>query len=161
MFLQNGEDGVCLEVHTDLDLFLSSFLPKLRELPGGEVGRHDEDGIFTLYCLALSVCQPAFVEQLEEHRQDVRVSLVHLVEQHHGLGVLPQLLGELSSVLVTDIASVVFHYHPRRGYKPLKTTPVLMLLSWSCGGQECPDDFSPRSQSNRQLYEEYFKLLQT
>ena len=25
--------------------------------------------------------------------------------------------------------------------KPLKTINVLLLFSWSCGGQECPDDF--------------------
>merc|ERR1712020_48863 len=24
---------------------------------------------------------------------------------------------------------------------PIKTPPVLMLFSWSCGGQGCPDDF--------------------
>ena len=36
-----------------------------------------------------------------------------------------------------------------------------MLFSWSCGGQECPDNCFSMSQSDSQLPEDYFKLLQT
>ena len=36
-----------------------------------------------------------------------------------------------------------------------------MLFSWSRGGQECPDNWFSMSQSDSQLPEDYFKLLQT
>ena len=38
---------------------------------------------------------------------------------------------------------------------------VLMLFSWNCGEQKCPDDFFSISQSHSQLSEDYFELLQT
>ena len=36
-----------------------------------------------------------------------------------------------------------------------------MLFTWSCGGQEFPDNCFSMSQSDSQLPEDYFKLLQT
>ena len=88
--------------------------------------------------------------------------------------------------IIIIIIIIIIHYHNysntnivvdtpghRSGCKPLKTRQdhtcpyafwvgvvetinVLMLLSRSCGGQECPDDFFSMSQSHSQLPEDFF-----
>jgi hypothetical protein len=41
---------------------------------------------------------------LQEHSEDVRVSLVHLIKENHGVGTLTKTRGELTSLIIADIA---------------------------------------------------------
>ena len=47
-----------------------------------EVARHDEHGVREVDRAALTVGEPAVVEQLEQHVEHVGVGLLDLVEQH-------------------------------------------------------------------------------
>src|SRR5439155_1883214 len=52
----------------------------------------------------LAVGQPAIVEDLEEHVEDVLVRLLDLVEEDDAVGLPPHDLGQLSALLVADVA---------------------------------------------------------
>ena len=43
------------------------------------------------------------IEELQHDGEHVRVGFVHLIEQHHGVGALPQLLGQLPALLVAHV----------------------------------------------------------
>jgi hypothetical protein len=53
---------------------------------------------------ALAVGQPAVVEHLQQDVEDVRVRLLHLVEQHDGVRPAAHRLGQLAAGLVADVA---------------------------------------------------------
>ena len=53
---------------------------------------------------ALAVGQPAVVEHLQQHVEDVRMRLFDLVEQHDLIGPPPHRFGERAAFVVTDIA---------------------------------------------------------
>ncbi len=52
----------------------------------------------------LAVGEPAVVEDLEQHVEDVVVRLLDLVEEDHRVGPAPHRLGELAALLVADVA---------------------------------------------------------
>ena len=76
----------------------------LGDVPGAEVGRHDDDGVLEVDHPALGVGQPAVLEDLQQRVEDVRVGLLDLVEEHHGERLAAHLLGELAALLVADVA---------------------------------------------------------
>ena len=69
-----------------------------------QVRGHDDDGVAEVDRAALAVGQPPVVEQLQQHVQHFRVRLLDLVEQHHGVGPAPHRLGQLSGLVVADVA---------------------------------------------------------
>ena len=69
-----------------------------------EVGRQDQDRVAEVDRAALAVGEPAVVEHLEQHVEDVRVGLLDLVEQHHRVRAAAHRLGELAALLVPDVA---------------------------------------------------------
>ncbi len=52
----------------------------------------------------LCVGQLAILEDLQQHIEDIRMRLLHLVEQHHAVGVTPHPLGKLATLAIADIA---------------------------------------------------------
>ena len=48
--------------------------------------------------------KPTVFQNLQQRIEDVRVSLLDLVEQHHGERLAANLLGQLATLFVTDIA---------------------------------------------------------
>ena len=69
-----------------------------------DVRGHDDDRVAEIDGAAVAVGEPAVVEHLQEHVEDVGVGLLDLVEQHHGVGPTPDRLGELAAFLIADVA---------------------------------------------------------
>jgi hypothetical protein len=86
-----------------------------RRLGGGEadaapraaraqVRRHDDHRVREVHGASLAVGQAAVVHDLQEHVPDLRVRLLDLVEQHHGVRAPTHRLGQLAAVAVADVA---------------------------------------------------------
>ena len=73
-------------------------------MAGTQVGRHDDDGVLEVDHPALAVGQPTVLQDLQQRVEDVRVGLLHLVEQDDRERPTPDLLGELPALLVSDIS---------------------------------------------------------
>ena len=92
--------------------------PCLDLLPGGavrdragvhdelaaNVRRHDQHRVAEIHGAALAVGQPSLIKNLQQHIEDIRVRLLDLVEEHHAVGPAPHRLGELTALLVADVA---------------------------------------------------------
>ena len=69
-----------------------------------EVARHDQDTVREVDRAALTVGQATVVHQLQQHVEDVRVRLLHLVEQHDRVRPATDRLRELAALVVADVA---------------------------------------------------------
>src|SRR5258708_7407767 len=89
--------------HLGLDL-LPVLGPHLEDVLRPDVRRHDEHGVAEVDGAALGVGEPALIEDLEQHVEDVGVRLLDLVEQHDGVGTAPDGFGQLAALLEPDVA---------------------------------------------------------
>src|SRR5690606_6535763 len=98
--------------------------PERRAPPGdrlrAEVAGHHDDRVGDVHGPALRVGQPAVVEDLQQDVEDVRVGLLHLVEQQQRVRVPPHHLGQLPGLLVADVPG-------RRAHQPADGVPLLVL----------------------------------
>ena len=85
-----------------------------------DVGGHDDDRVAEVDGVSLRVGQPAVVQDLQHRVEDVRVRLLHLVEQHHRVRLAPHRLGELAALLVADVSG-------RRADQAADRVPLLVL----------------------------------
>ena len=69
-----------------------------------EVGRHDDDGVLEVHRASLVVGQTSVVEHLQQDVEHIGVSLLYLVEEHHGVRFAPYSFGELSALIVAHIS---------------------------------------------------------
>src|SRR3712207_8598778 len=69
-----------------------------------EVGGHDDHRLLEVHSSALGVGEAPVVEDLQEYVEDIRVRLLYLVQEQHGVGPSPDALGELPGLLVADVA---------------------------------------------------------
>ena len=74
------------------------------QILGAEIRGHHDERVAEVDGAALAVGQPAVVEHLQQHVEDVRVGLLDLVEQHDLIGPPPHGLRERAAFLVTDVA---------------------------------------------------------
>ena len=65
---------------------------------------HDDHRVLEVHGAPLRVGEPAVVEDLQQHVEDVVVRLLDLVEEHHRVGLAAHRLGELAALLVADVA---------------------------------------------------------
>ena len=72
--------------------------------PAGNVRGHDQHGVLEADGAALAVGQAAVVHHLQQRVEDVGVRLLDLVEQHDRVGPAPHRLGQLTALLVADVA---------------------------------------------------------
>ncbi len=86
-----------------LHLFAVGFSEILDHLTS-EVRGHDDEGVFEIHRPSLTVGHPAVFKDLQEGVEDLRVGLLDLVEEHHGVGPPPHRFGEVAPFLVADIA---------------------------------------------------------
>ena len=77
---------------------------RVRTMLAAQVAGHDDDRVLEVDGPALGVGQPAVVEQLEQDVEHLRVGLLDLVEQDHGVGPAADRLGQLAGLVVADIA---------------------------------------------------------
>ena len=73
-------------------------------MAASDVGSHDEDRVATVHRAALGIREPPVVQDLKQDVEDLGVGLLHLVEEHHGVRMPAQGLGELAALLVPDVA---------------------------------------------------------
>ena len=66
---------------------------RVDEVVRAEVAGQDQQRVAEVDGAALAVGQPAVVEHLQQDVEDLGVRLLHLVEQHHGVGPAADRLG--------------------------------------------------------------------
>ncbi len=76
----------------------------LHDFLGPGITCHDDNRILEVHLAALGIRNPAIVKDLQEDIEYIGVGLFNLVEENDGVRVLPHLLGELTALLVADIA---------------------------------------------------------
>src|ERR1700733_8557007 len=76
----------------------------LAEVRGAEVGRHDQHGVLEVDRSTLGVGETPVFEDLEQRVEDVRVRLLHFVEEHDGEGLATHGFGQLTTLVVADVA---------------------------------------------------------
>ena len=74
----------------------------LNKLHAGITG-HDDDTVLEVHGAAVSVRQPAVIQQLEQDVEHVRVCFLNLIEQDNPVGTSPDRLGQLTAFLETDV----------------------------------------------------------
>ncbi len=77
---------------------------RLVDVAEAQVGRHHEQRVGEVDDLALGIRQPAVLQDLEQHVEDLGVRLFDLVEEDHAVRPSADGLGELAALVVTDIA---------------------------------------------------------
>jgi hypothetical protein len=75
----------------------------LGNVPGAQVRGHDQDGVLEVDLTALGVGQATVLQDLQQRVEHIGVRLLHLVEQHHRERLAPHPLGQLATLLITDI----------------------------------------------------------
>src|SRR2546425_5687538 len=76
----------------------------LQNAMAADVRCHDDDRVLEIDCSSLTIGQPAVIQDLEQHVEDVAVRFLHLVKKDHGKGPPPDGFGELAAFFVSDIA---------------------------------------------------------
>src|SRR6266487_972916 len=65
---------------------------------------HNDDSVAEVYRAALGVCQFAIFQDLQQHVEDIRVSLFDFVEQNDAVGFATYCLSELAALFIADIS---------------------------------------------------------
>ena len=91
-------------------LFILARTPRRTETDGGfrhfgcaRIGRHDEDDVAEVDLLAVMVGQRAMVHHLQQDVVDIRMRLFDFVQQHHGMRVLVDAVGQETTLIEADI----------------------------------------------------------
>ena len=84
--------------------FSASVEGRVDEELAAQVRRQDQDRVAEVDRAALAVGQPAVVEHLQQHVEDLRMRLLDLVEQDHRVRAPAHGLGQLTALLVADVA---------------------------------------------------------
>ena len=69
-----------------------------------QVRGHDQHRVLEVHRAALRVRQPPIVEHLQQNVEDIRMRLLDLVEQNHGIRPPAHRLGQLAALVVADIS---------------------------------------------------------
>lgn len=92
-----------LVVRLDVALGGEAQVEALRDVPGPEVGRHDDDRVLEVHDPALGVGQATVLQNLEQGIEDIGVGLLDLVEEDDGERLAAHLLGELAALFVPHV----------------------------------------------------------
>src|SRR3954469_5174109 len=79
-------------------------LPRGDEVLAAHVRGHDDHRVLEVHRPTLGIRQSPVVEHLEQDVEDIGVGLLDLVEEHDAVGTTPDLLRELSGLVVADVA---------------------------------------------------------
>ena len=72
--------------------------------PGSYIGRHDNHGVLEINRTPLSICDPPIIQNLKKHIKNIRMRLLDLVEQNHGIGMLTYSLRQLTALVIPYIS---------------------------------------------------------
>ena len=76
----------------------------LQQVRGSDVRSHDQYGVLKIYSAPLGISDPAVVKHLKQYIEHIRVGFLHLVKQHHRIGLPSDGLRKLPSLLIANIA---------------------------------------------------------
>ena len=76
----------------------------LVDVASTQVRRHDNDGVLEVHLATLRVRQATLLQDLEQRVEDIRVSLLDLVEEDNRERLATDLLRELAALVVADVA---------------------------------------------------------
>ena len=68
------------------------------------VGGHDDDTVLEVHHAALAIGEPSVIEHLQQDVEHVGMGLLHLVEQHHAVGIAAHGFGELAALVVAHVS---------------------------------------------------------
>ena len=68
------------------------------------VAGHDDDGVLEGYHPARVVREPPVLQNLQQNVEYLGMRLLHLVQQHHGVGAAAHGLRQLTALLIAHIA---------------------------------------------------------
>src|ERR1019366_8120115 len=74
------------------------------QMPRADVRGHDDDGILEVHRIAQAIGELTIFKHLQQDVEQVRMRLLHFIEQHHGVGRALHALGQLAALFVADIA---------------------------------------------------------
>src|SRR5690625_110172 len=86
-----------------LQLLITGGSDPLLNHAGAEVGRHHDNRIAEIYGTTLRIGQPAIIQHLQQDIEDIRMSLFHLVQQNHRIGLAAHGFREIAALLVADV----------------------------------------------------------
>ena len=85
------------------------------------IGSHDDDGVLEVDHSALVVGQATIVQYLQEGVEDIRVSLLYLIEENHAIWFAAHSLGQLATLIVS--------YIPRRRSNQTGDTELFLIFT--------------------------------
>ena len=119
-------------VHTQTDGATSietDAATKLFQLPCTGIGGHDNHRVAEIDQTTVAVCQTSLVEHLQQKVEHVAVGFLYLVEQDDGVGVTAHTLGQLTTLLITDVSrrgtNQTRHIEPFRIFAHVDTYQVV------------------------------------
>ncbi len=77
---------------------------ELLQLTGARVRRHDDDRIAEVHQASVAIGQSAFIQHLQQEVEHIPVCLLNLVEQHDGIRVATNSLGQLATFFIANIS---------------------------------------------------------
>ena len=75
-----------------------------KNLLRAQVGGQNDDGILEVYRSALRIRDPAVIQNLQQDVEHIGMCLFHLIKQNNRIRLSADSLGQLTALLVTDIA---------------------------------------------------------
>ena len=69
-----------------------------------QVGGHHHHRIAEIHRTALTIGQATIIQHLQQNVEDIRVSLLHLVQQHHRVRLATHRFGQVTAFFIADIA---------------------------------------------------------
>ncbi len=93
-------------VELGFDLLVELFARALvvEDAMAADVGRHDDDGVGEVRDATARVGETPVVEDLEQDVEDVRMRLLHLVEEHDAVRSATHRLGQVAALVAVDVA---------------------------------------------------------
>src|SRR5260370_15977856 len=77
--------------------------PRLVDVADAQVGGHDDDRVREVDHFALRIAEPAVLENLQQHVEDLGMRLLDFVEEDHGVGPAAYSLGQLAAFVIANI----------------------------------------------------------
>ena len=97
-------DELWLEITLDLSHVLFFSLILFKSILTAQVARHDEQRVLEVDRHALGICDPAIIQDLQQHIEDIRMCLFHFIEQDDGVRIAAYGLGQLTALIISDIS---------------------------------------------------------
>mmetsp|Transcript_12336 Transcript_12336/g.17124 ORF Transcript_12336/g.17124 Transcript_12336/m.17124 type:complete len:280 (-) Transcript_12336:208-1047(-) len=76
----------------------------VEDVGAADVGGEDDDRVPEVHGVALGVSEPAVIQKLQHQVENVRMCLLHLIEQHHRVGARADGVRELAALVVAHVA---------------------------------------------------------